>query len=239
MTVAAVAQFYSYGGWYASGTCNVSTTQLVDNLGIFRSFGDTFFSDQGGTTTTAQALTSENGATTTIIGSNFLMNQGASSNAIGNNGTATVFVQSSKVIANNGAIFGNWIDGGQNVFGGGSVSASFGSASITGTACATGNWALTSGWGTSSIASVTAGGDSHRCQVVITGAAGSASPVLTWTFPTAYKNAPGSCMLTGYPGVAANLTGVSTGAPGATNVAFTFTGTPVAQTYRFDVACGP
>lgn len=115
---------------------------------------------------------------------------------------------------------------------GGSI---FGSSSITGTACATGNWALTSGWGTSSIASVTAGGDSHRCQVVITGAAGAAGPVLTWTFPKAYLQAPGSCQIS-FNGT---LTGESTGVPTKTSVAFTFTGTPSAQTYNLDASCGP
>jgi hypothetical protein len=133
---------------------------------------------------------------------------------------------------------GTCIDGGGNTFSG-----SFGdfvsSNSIGGTACVTGNWALTSGWGASAIASVTAGGDSHRCQVVITGAAGAASPVLTWTFPKAYLTGtpqlPGSCQIT-FNGT---LTGESTGAPTATSVAFTFTGTPSAQTYRLDASCGP
>ncbi len=128
---------------------------------------------------------------------------------------------------------GNTISANTTISGAGIL---YGSESITGTACATGNWALTSGWGTSSIASVTAGGDSHRCQVVITGAAGSAGPVLTWTFPTAYWKAPGSCQLNG---TNASLTAVTSGTPSTTAIGFTFTGTPAAVTYTFDVSCGP
>lgn len=110
----------------------------------------------------------------------------------------------------------------------------FGNCSDTGTSCATGNFALTSGWGTSSVASVAAGGDNHGCHVTITGAAGAAGPVLTWTYPTTPLSAPGSCHLVGVSGT---LTGVATGTPGATTVAFTFAGTPSAQTYVFDVGC--
>ena len=100
--------------------------------------------------------------------------------------------------------------------------------------CATGNFALTSGWGTSSVTSVAANGNIQGCHVTITGAAGSASPVLTWTYPVATAIAPGSCHLSGASGT---LTGVSTGTPGTTSVAYTFTGTPSAQTYIFDVGC--
>lgn len=107
-----------------------------------------------------------------------------------------------------------------------------------GTACATGNWALTSGWGTSSIASVGTGGDSHRCHVTITGAAGAAGPVLTWTYPKAYLQAPGGCQITG-GGATTDLTSGRQTSISATSTAFTFTGTPSAQTYVFDVACGP
>jgi hypothetical protein len=106
--------------------------------------------------------------------------------------------------------------------------------SATATACATGNFALTSGWGTSSVASVAANGNILGCHVTITGAAGSSGPVLTWTYPVAPILAPGSCHLSGPSGT---LTGVSAGTPGTTTVAFTFTGTPSAQTYSFDVGC--
>jgi len=115
-----------------------------------------------------------------------------------------------------------------------------GSASAAGVASATGNWALTSGWGTSSVAS--AAGDSHRTLVTITGAAGSASPVLTWTFPKAYPfAAPSACSLleVGANDITGGLTSVSPGTPTTTGVAFTFVGTPTAVTYVFDASCGP
>jgi len=103
-----------------------------------------------------------------------------------------------------------------------------------GTVCATGNFALTSGWGTSSVSSVAANGSIKGCHVTITGAAGAAGPVLTWTYPAAPIAAPGSCHLVGVSGT---LTGVVVGTPGATTVAFTFADTPSAQTYVFDVGC--
>lgn len=106
--------------------------------------------------------------------------------------------------------------------------------SASGTGCATGNFALTSGWGTSSVASVAANGNILGCHVTVTGAAGGAGPVLTWTYPAAPVIAPASCHLSGPSGT---LTGVSSGTPGATTVAYTFTGTPSAQTYNFDVGC--
>jgi hypothetical protein len=106
--------------------------------------------------------------------------------------------------------------------------------SFTATKCATGNFALTSGWGASSITSVANNGNILGCHVTIAGAAGAAGPVLTWTYPAALQFAPGSCHLSGPSGT---LTGVSTGTPGTSTVAYTFTGTPSAQTYVFDVGC--
>lgn len=106
--------------------------------------------------------------------------------------------------------------------------------------CVTANWALTSGWGTSTVASVGTNGNSHRCKVNITGAAGAASPVLTWTFPTAYPNvAPTSCTITQVGGTFGVLTNPVVGTPTGGSVAFTFSGTPAANTYIFDVSCGP
>lgn len=145
-----------------------------------------------------------------------------------------------------GGATGNWLNGGAGTTftdkGGNSYT---GPLTFTGrfvgqtnsarnTACATGNFALTSGWGTSSVTSVAANGDIQGCHVTITGAAGSAGPVLTWTYPQAPPTAPGSCHLSGVSGT---LTGVSTGSPGATTVAYTFGGTPSAQTYNFDTGC--
>lgn len=108
------------------------------------------------------------------------------------------------------------------------------SNTAAGTVCATGNFALTSGWGTSSVTSVATNGNIQGCHVTITGAAGSAGPVLTWTYPAAPIIAPPSCHLIG---TTASLTGVQVGTPGATSVAFTFVGTPTAVTYQFDVGC--
>lgn len=111
-----------------------------------------------------------------------------------------------------------------------------GSGSITGTACATGNFALTSGWATSAIASVDANGDSHRCHVNITGAAGTIGPVLTWTYPVPYVVAPGSCVVVGNFGT---LTSGASTSKTTTACAITFVGTPSAQTYSLDIEVGP
>src|SRR5271157_1377763 len=80
--------------------------------------------------------------------------------------------------------------------------------SITGTALTTGNVGLTSGWGASSVATAT--GDSHQGRFTITGAAGSASPTLTLTFPTPYWTGsfPASCKIF--------FTGTNTGLTSAT-----------------------
>jgi hypothetical protein len=107
---------------------------------------------------------------------------------------------------------------------------------MNGTGCATGNFALTSGWGTSTVAS--ASGTSQYCHMTITGAAGAAGPVLTWTFPHAFIVAPTSCQLTG-AGTDASLTTVRLTSLSATAAGFTFTGTPTAVTYTFDISCGP
>jgi hypothetical protein len=98
---------------------------------------------------------------------------------------------------------------------------------------------LTSGWGTSSFGSGT--GDAHKGHFTVTGAAGSASPTLTLTYPHAYPLvAPASCLLFE---TAADITGglssVVSGTPGLSSVVFTFTGTPTAVTYTFDYECGP
>lgn len=111
------------------------------------------------------------------------------------------------------------------------------SRSITGVASATGNWALTSGWGTSTVPSAV--GDSHRTKVsVTTTVTGSASPVLTWTFPKPFLVAPATCSMSIFSN--ATITNVIPGTPTATSVAFTLVGTPTATTtYIFDASCGP
>jgi hypothetical protein len=141
-----------------------------------------------------------------------------------------------------GAIFD---DQGGNRFGSASGFTGLGSVahmlSADSAVCATGNWALTSGWGTSTVTSVgLLNGNSHDCRVVITGAAGAANPVLTWTFPTAYQVLPPThCNLFENTIDIASLTSVSAATPTLTNVAFTFAGIPIAVTYTFDVRCGP
>jgi len=115
-----------------------------------------------------------------------------------------------------------------------------GTCSAGGTKLATSNVGLTSGWGTSSVASVAPFSNSHRGRFTITGAAGSPSPTLTLTFPTAYPLiAPASCNLYENTTDIATLTSVASGTPTLTNVVFTFAGTPGAATYIFDYECGP
>jgi hypothetical protein len=254
-------QFVSHGGgWTWTNTTGGNNAVLITGATTRAVFTADQFPYQIGTG--AAALSVQAGANVVLQGVDFFISGNATGFAI-SNVSSTVHIQDSIVSCsgctavagftsgstyaeggnaftgtiNNGAGT-SFFDSGVNTYNGtvthlGNI---FASASATGTACTTGNWALTSGWGTSSIASVTANGESHRCQVVITGAAGSASPVLTWTFPTAYQlQAPGSCQIS-FNGT---LTGESTGAPSTTAVAFTFTGTPSAQTYRLDASCGP
>jgi hypothetical protein len=249
---------------FASGGLNVpggGNNAVTDLGGIYSSAAQNSNSalNIGGTLTsyytTAQTLGSGQAGAQVYTGGaihlhdSIIGSGGDSSSASGLlfNGTGSIDAQNTKIFgggtggslksaaAGNGKFFdygGNVFNQTVSPFSGGF----FGSQSVTGTACALGNWALTSGWGTSSITSVTAGGDSHRCQVVITGAAGSVNPVLTWTFPTPYTVAPGSCQIS----FSGTLTGESTGAPTTTSVAFTFiNGTPSAQTYRLDASCGP
>ena len=118
------------------------------------------------------------------------------------------------------------------------LSSWFRSVSASGTTLATSNIGLTSGWGTSSVATAT--GDSHEGRFTITGAAGSAGPTLTLTFPTAYWVAPASCVL--FPTGANDSTDFSNviaGTPTTTSVLFTFTGTSTAVTLQYDYKCGP
>lgn len=108
--------------------------------------------------------------------------------------------------------------------------------------CVTGNWALTSGWGTATVNSVGANGNSHKCRVVINVTVqGTAGPVLTWTFPTAYPNvAPSTCHIFQVGGTTFNMTNASAATASGGSVAFTFTGeTNTVQTYTFDGDCGP
>lgn len=155
-----------------------------------------------------------------------------------NNFTALGSGNTYKDVANS-----RFFDQGGNSFIGGTVNLSgtaFQSASATGTASSTANWATTSGWGTTSKNSAV--GDSHRTVVSLTTTvSGSASPVLTWTFPTPYPlAAPSSCAVIQTGGTFGTLTNPVPSSLTTTSVAFTFSGTPTAtQTYIFDVSCGP
>jgi hypothetical protein len=246
--------FNSFGGQYLSALSTATAELHVFATGngvTFNSWGD-LFGFGGGTVPAQNSALIANGqsATFNFHNSNLFVPSGTTgaSQVIFLSGTNVIHADHTIFNANGGA--NNHIltssatdkffdDGGNSYTAGGAANAISGpffgpTASATGSVCATGNFALTSGWGTSSITSVAANGDTRGCHVTITGAAGAASPVLTWTYPTAPIVAPSSCHLSGASGT---LTGVSTGTPGATNVAYTFTGTPSAQTYVFDVGC--
>ena len=241
-TPTTVSSTGSLFGPTAANVCGVEL--LTTGTNNFYSQGDTLNLPGGGSASKALCVDANAANAAYLVNDNVVDNIASGSIALQIGAGAKVYASQTvfqatgttgTAISNAGTFFdngGNAITGTTTYSGAGSI---FGSASTTGTACATGNWALTSGWGTSSITSVTANGDSHRCQVVITGAAGSAGPILTWTFPKAYLIAPGSCQIS-FNGT---LTGESTGAPSTTSVAFTFTGTPSAQTYRLDASCGP
>lgn len=252
-TLSGGGTFTSSGGYYGSCLGSACNNWLIDNTsgtGIFNSSSDVVF----GQGTVTQNIVKVNSAagnarvnlwgdglylpTTTLGTSQVFLANGA--------GSSTTTLTSTTMVSTgvNNRTFvttaGNNIqDIGGNTFTNGSVANSitggfFGTYSSVGTACAIGNFALTSGWGTSSVTSVAANGNLLGCHVTITGAAGAAGPVLTWTYPQAPPVAPGSCHIVGVSGT---LTGVTVGTPGAANVAFTFAGTPSAQTYVFDVGC--
>jgi hypothetical protein len=116
----------------------------------------------------------------------------------------------------------------------------FGSCSITGLAPIAANYALTSGWGTSSVGTIT--GDARHSQFTITTTVtGSASPVLTYTFPTE-NGLPGfliapSCTLIQDGGTFSTLSNPSHVITATTDT-ITFTGTPTAsQSYTFVEDC--
>jgi hypothetical protein len=250
----------SYGGYYAGNEVSgpaidflFSNTGQGQNSFIFNSKGD--FIDQQFTVAggTAIQVGASGGGIANFDGDNILLISSNSSTSQvfflnGSTSSFNVHVRNSTITAtgaNNRTIFSAstnniFDDGGNTWFPGTLANSISGQAfgftnSANGTACATGNFALTSGWGTSSVASVAANGNILGCHVSVTGAAGSAGPVLTWTYPAVPIVAPSSCHISG--GAFGTLTGAQSGTPGATTVAFTFTGTPSAQTYTFDVGC--
>ncbi len=132
------------------------------------------------------------------------------------------------------------IDGGGNTFTGAVANSGniFGSGSITGTNQTSGNIALTSGWGTANVNTIVAGSDSHKATwtVSITAGVPAASPVITYTFPTAFLVAP-FCTLQQEGGSIFRLSNpVITET--TTIVTITWTGTPVvADNYIFTMVC--
>ena len=260
---AGVSSFTSHGGTYgftsgSSGTPPIVTTNAAGSVAQFDGDVNPYQTGAG------QSLISAQGAGLTVLNGVTFINSGAGKFGVGTFSGGNINIRDSIItctgctaiaVGNGGKIQmngGSVVTGTvalQTIVGGtlyqngmdkytGTVTNSgtiIGAQnSATATACTTGNFALTSGWGTSSIASVTAGGNILGCHVSVTGAAGSAGPVLTWTYPAAPLIAPASCHLIG---TTASLPTVSVGTPGATNVAFTFTRTPVAVTYTFDVGC--
>jgi hypothetical protein len=224
---------------FVAGNSQNATVVEVQSGGLWQSTGDQVI-NQTGNSAASDEIKIDSGATAYIT--NMLnLNGGAFSNGLETVGTAKLWLAGyhhtgaspNKSVTNAGTLF----DGGNNSYTGPITSTGTWSGvtnSATGTTCTTGNFALTSGWGASSVTSVTANGDTRGCHVTITGAAGAASPVLTWTYPSVPPVAPPSCHIVGVSGT---LTGVVVGTPGATTVAFTFAGTPSAQTYVFDVGC--
>jgi hypothetical protein len=188
-------------------------------------------------------LVQGSGATLNLIGANFLCAATSTAIQVLSGGSAHVSQSGipcagATAVNNAGSFFD---DGGNFPFTGTITNTGgwFGSGSVSGTALVTGNVGLTSGWGTSTVASVAAGSDSHRGRFTITGAAGAANPTLTLTFPFPYFVPPASCSLFENTTDLATLTSVASGAPSTTSVLFTFAGTPAAVTYIFDYQCGP
>jgi hypothetical protein len=161
----------------------------------------------------------QNSGSLVLVGGGSISGTGAA--AILNNAGGTVYDLGYTRIAGGTANSGTWI----------------GSASAAGGKSVVGNFALTSGWGSSTVASAV--GDSHRSKVSITGAVGSSGPILTWTFPKAYQVAPQSCTAVQVGGTFGVLNNPVVGTPTSTTVTFTFAGTPAANTYTFDLQCGP
>jgi hypothetical protein len=204
----------------------------------------------GGSGTNSTGFSVDSTSTLILQGGSYLNTQSNASYAISNFGTtkikdATISSGSSSgvgVINQSGGKFydecGLTFSGTGTAFS--NVGTVFTTCSATGTASATGNWVTTSGWGTTAV--TTAVGDSHRTLVTLTNTvAGSAIPVLTWTFPKAYPTvAPVTCLLFLVGGTGTGLTTPFVpGTPSKTSVAFTLGGTPGTGTYIFDANCGP
>jgi hypothetical protein len=220
------AHWNDYGGkWaYFNGTPTIESVLICSSGSAVFLFDGDNLSINPGTTSTSQIFFLTAGSTVRLRDTTVTAT--GTNNRLANTGASDFIYDESGNTITNGTVastFAGPVYGITN--------------SALGTKCATGNFALTSGWGTSTIASVTANGSILGCQITITGAAGLANPVLTWTYPVApgWGIGPASCHISG--GGQGTLTGAQAGTPGATSVAYTFTGTPSVQTYIFDVGC--
>jgi hypothetical protein len=250
--------FNSFGGMYLSplSTGNGAVHCLVTGSGMtFNSWGENFGSVNGTPAQTNGVICNTASATLNFHNANIFVPSGTT-------GASQVFalgggniVHLDHTIVNGNAGANNHLfttaatdkvfDDCGNTYTAGAVGNTFagplfGSCSITGTALTTGNVGLTSNWGTSSVASVAVGSDSHRGRFTITGAAGVATPTLTLTFPTPFLVAPASCTMTfDSAGAFTDFTNVTAGTPTTTSVVFTFTGTSTAVSIVLDYQCGP
>jgi hypothetical protein len=265
---AGVSSFTSHGGTYGftatgSGTPPIVTTNASGSVAAF--YGDVNPYQTGA----GQSLISAQGAGLTILNGVTFSNSGAGKFGIGTFTAGNIVVRDSfisctsctAVAAGNG---GNiQMDGGSKVVGTVAVQTSvggkfcdcgfdsytgtvtnngtiFGSGHVTGTALVTGNVGLTSGWSTSSVASVAPNSDSHAGSFTITGAAGSANPTITITFPVPFLTAPPSAELGfGSAGATTDFTNSFCAAPSTTAVVCTLIGTSTAVSIVLTYRVGP
>lgn len=252
--------FNSYGGQYLAPLNTNFAAIHCNNSGSFtptmNSWGDLAGSVNGAPAQNSALICNGQSGNFNFHNSNLFVPSGTTgaSQVVFLSGTSVIHADHTIFNASGGAnnhiltssATDKFFDDGGNAFTAGGAADSisgpvFGTLSATGTALTTGNIGLTSGWGTSSVASVATGSDSHRGRFTITGAAGAASPTLTLTFPTPYPLiAPASCTLIfDSAGAFTDFTNVSAGTPTKTSVLFTFTGTPTAVSIVLDYQCGP
>lgn len=249
--------FSSYGGFY--GDAGNSTSCIIGVSGLFNSFGDKIGAgDSTGQDGLCVGVNAAGGAATGtahVYGStlNVLPQGGNKVGVLVFGGAAQLYAQDFYVNLNSAAgsvglqlasTTAQYYDRGGNQFlnaatqfsntGPGSV---FGSGSVTGVTQTTGNIATTSGWGTTSVTAVTGNSLSQQFSLNTT-VTGTASPVLTITFPPTphpFLITP-RCTIQQVGGTftLSNPTHVVT----TTTDTITFTGTPTAtQTYTFVESC--
>lgn len=226
----------SFGTQYVNPAAAFNAV-VVDNAAQFNSYGDVF-----GPTGTSTPVLSLTGSATISGGYVFSTVNSAKAFNIVSGGvlkmdrtTLNMSGTTTTGIANAGSYFdlgGNKITATTSYSGAGTL---FGAASITGTTQTAGNIVTTSGWGTTSVGTVSGNSLSQQFSLTTT-VSGSAGPVLTITFPTAFLVAP-RCILMQVGGTftLSNPAHVFT----ATTDTITFAGTPTAtQTYTFIEECG-